>query len=414
MSKQKARSILQMLKTRHVPESIELDYFTTGDRFRQNMLKLQSDILDLLQNPNTLERRILGGFGAGKTHALSYLEWLLQCNAPPTCVVSRIDLSRLQHPSDLQYLIVQEMRTTQGGNYAQVLRNAYLQIQEKYLAQYQGVGKRDIERLYGSALFSILGVATGGVVNREVLEALEATKPLDRFVQFLSGRDLQARFDRARTQADAVHIGFVEAYLELIRHPEVPITAFENPARHLATQSKLTDVVFKVLAWTGCKLIVVLVDELETLSRDPVTLAQTLVAFRDFRDTLGDSSRRKYPAVALICASTDSFFDDVLRNADPALYSRWKDEDEKIQLTPLSASDIDALIFKLRDLYYLAGDLLEPVEALDESSEHQVIQLRKRILDEYATQQTPLTSRELMVRLIKEIERTWLRRNNRQ
>ncbi|MFN8411619.1 MAG: hypothetical protein U0Z26_04455 [Anaerolineales bacterium] len=88
---------------------------------------------------------------------------------------------------------------------------------------------------------------------------------MDKLINYVSGKTIQGLFDLARTNASADHVSFVDNYLQMIRSPNTPISAFEEPARNLLIARHLTDAIFKVLYVSGIKLVVLLVDELESL-----------------------------------------------------------------------------------------------------------------------------------------------------
>lgn len=172
-----ARQILSQLESKHVPP-VGLNYFTVGDSFRNSLFGLKEEVLGLTITTGALERTVVGGFGTGKTHFLSYLSWLLQRDAPDQCVISRVDISDLRDPNEFEFLVVQGLRPVRGGeNYAQVLRDAYGRIRDLYIAQYKGISESDIEHFYATLLFLILGHATRGWINREMLELLGVSDP---------------------------------------------------------------------------------------------------------------------------------------------------------------------------------------------------------------------------------------------
>ncbi len=404
---EEAREILHKLKSRNVPPS-GLNYFTVGDSFRSHLFSLKDEILDLLTEPSSLEKTIIGGFGAGKTHFLSYLDWLLQKDAPSECVISRVDMSDLRDINEFEFLVVEGLRPAKAeGNYADVLRQAYFRIRDSYMAKYHNVSQKDIELFYGTIVFSILGHVSRGWINREMLELLQINDPLERLINWVSGKTIQSLFEKARSNANRDHVSFVDNYLEMIRSPATPISAFEQPARELSRKGRLTDVVFKVLALSGIKLIVILVDELESLSRfDTSDKRKILVSIRDFRDTFSNiGARPGYPSVALITASTGAFFDSI-RVEEPALYSRW--EDRIIPLEFMAMADVDNLIFKLRELYYLAGYTLRPVQHYGDI--HDVIRLREEIFQYFRGEgaNRGMTTRRLLSLLIDKINERWV------
>ena len=403
-----AREILAKLESRNVPPT-GLNYFTVGDSFRVSLFSLRERILELPFEPKSLEQMVIGGFGSGKTHFLSYLNWLLQKDAPKESIISRVDLSDLREINEFEFLVVQGLRPAKdNGNYADVLRQAYQRIRDSYMARYHGVSKSDIELLYGTIIFSILGHASHGWISRDMLDLLGVNDPIDKIINYFSGKTMQSLFEKARTNANKDHVDFVDKYLHMIRYPDTPISAFEEPARELARRGRLTDVIFKVLSLSGIKLIVLLVDELESLSRyDTYDMRKILVSIRDFRDTFSRIGVNPgYPSIAFITASTGAFFDKVYEE-EPALHSRW--EDKIIPLEFMSSADIDNLIFKLRELFYLAGYQLTPVASLENSVSHDVIQLREKTKQSFYSDSTrEMTTRRLISQLLKDIKNQWV------
>ena len=403
-----ARKILDKLENRNVPPT-GLNYFTVGDSFRSNLFSLKEEILELHLAPKSLEKTVIGGFGSGKTHFLTYLNWLLQKDAPKESVISRVDLSDLREINEFEFLVVQGLRPSKGeGNYADVLRQAYQRIRDSYMAKYHNVSKNDIELFYGTIIFSVLGHASQGWVNRDMLDLLGVNDPIDKLLNFISGKTMQSLFEKAQNNANKEHVEFVNKYLSMIRSPDTPISAFEEPARELAHRGRLTDVIFKILSLSGIELIVLLVDELESLSRyDTYDMRKILVSVRDFRDTFRHiGTNPGYPSIAFVTSSTGAFFDKIYEE-EPALHSRW--EDRIIPLEFMSSADIDNLIFKLRELYYLAGYQLSSVASHNDSISHGVIELREKMLgDFHASETKEMTTRRLLSHLLKDIRTKWV------
>jgi len=403
---EEAREILAKLESRNVPPT-GLNYFTVGDSFRSNLFTLKENILSLSGQPKSLERTIIGGFGAGKTHFLRYLDWLLQKDALNECVISKVDMSDLRDINEFEFLVVQGLRPAKpvGQNYADVLRQAFLRVREVYLSQYHNVSQRDIELFYGTIIFSILGQTSQGWINKEILQLMGISDPLDKLINYFSGKTIQGLFDLARTNASADHVSFVDNYLQMIRSPNTPISAFEEPARKLANRGHLTDVIFKVLYVSGIKLAVLLVDELESLSRfETYDMRKILVSIRDFRDSFSNiGTTPGYPSIAFITTSTGVYFEKI-REEEPALYSRW--DGNFIPLEFMSAADMDNLIFKLRELYYLAGYKLAPVTIQD--GIHDVIQLRQEILNIDLKDTNDRTTRKLITILLEKVKKKWV------
>ena len=402
-----AQQIINKLENTNVPPE-GLNYFTVGDSFRDSLLNLKNQVLSLPKSQKALEKIIVGGFGSGKTHFLSYLRWHLERDLLDECIISQVDMSKLRSTSDFQLHIIQGMKPIRGdGNYATVLRQAYQRLQSYYIAKYSGVSPKDVEYLYGVILYSILGQLSQGWVSRDLLEILGASNPIDKLLNFLSGRTMQSLFEQAQRQANQEHTEFVHRYLDIIRHPNQPISAFEIPARQLSHKGELTDVIFKTLSLTGANLVVILVDELESLNRfDETIRSQILVDIRDFRDSFANVGiNLGYPPIAFVCASTANFYDNLNRE-EPALASRWEEKDVFLEL--LSPADIDNLIFKLRELYFFAGYDLKPLNWSPDDTEHDVIRMRKRILEESEKLGLSLTTRRVIRKLLDEISRTMI------
>lgn len=403
---EEARAILAKLESRNVPPT-GLNYFTVGDSFRSNLFTLKENVLSLSGQPKSLEKTIIGGFGAGKTHFLSYLDWLLQKDALNECVISRVDMSDLRDINEFEFLVVQGLRPAKpaGQNYADVLRQAYLRVREIYMSQYHGISQRDIELFYGTVIFSILGQTSQGWINKDMLQLMRVNDPLDKLINYVSGKTIQGLYDLARTNASEDHVSFVDNYLQMIRSPNTPISAFEEPARKLANRGHLTDVIFKVLYVSGIKLVVLLVDELESLTRfETYDMRKILVSIRDFRDSFSNIGVAPgYPSTAFITTSTGVFFEKI-REEEPGLYSRW--DGSIIPLEFMSAADVDNLIFKLRELYYLAGYKLSPVTLKGDI--HDVVQLRQEILTVQMKNAEERTTRKLISILLEKVKERWV------
>lgn len=297
---------------------------------------------------------------------------------------------------------------TGSGTYADVLRMAYDKVIEQYVASYSGASRQDMENMYGVILYSILGKLSADIISPDLLEVLNLSGPIDRFIKSLAGKRIYDQFATIQRQASGNHKKFVRSYLNMIRHPNQPISAFEEPAKKLSREGDLTDVIFKVLRLAGFKLVVILVDELETIhSFNESPRRQILVDIRDFRDSLANIGAQRYPSVAFVCASTREFYENGLIRDAPALYSRW--EGNETYLKRLSSSDIDNLIFKLRELFYLAGYNLRPIQEPSSGDEHEVIQLRNQVLADLTSSANPFTTRKLVRTLLRKIRRTWVR-----
>jgi len=410
----KIRKLLNDLESVNTP-SDDFEYLTVGDNFRSELLSLKQEILALALERKKLEKIVKGGFGSGKTHFLSNLNWLLERDGDSKLIISRIDLSKLRSPDEFEFSIIREMKQIKGGNYVEVLRVAYENIKKEYVESHSNVTSKQVEDFFATILFLLLGKATAnatnGFIDSEVLSALGAKNSVERLANLLTGHALNKLFAQTRSQARREDVEFVDRFIQIIKHPKLPIaTAFEVPARTLSRERQLTDVIFKALNFSGIQTIVILVDELETLKRfSEVNLRETLVTIRDFRDSFEAVGKTPgYPSIAFICASTESFFDETLRVEDPALHDRWCWEQKEVLLEPFSPADIDNLIFKVRELFYLAGYQLHPIKSSLEMSEHEIIQLRQRMLEKYKDNRSELTTRRLVGNLIQEIKKIWI------
>jgi len=406
-----AQQILSALRGIQVPVK-GLNDFTVGDKFRENLFKRSSDIENLLNNENQfLESIIIGGFGSGKTHFLNYLDWILQRDTNDNCVISRVDLSKLREPHELQFHIIKGMRPLHGGTYKDVLMKAYQNMRNHYVKKYLKITESDIQKIYGSILFSILGQVPydTGWIRGDLSELIGKKGKLEKILQKISGKTLQKLFNEDRKRSDREHVDFVDTYINLIENPNAPISRFEEPARNLSYAGNLTDVIFKVLKFSGVKTIIIMIDELESLSRLDSDLKKALVSIRDFRDTFSKvHDEFGYPPIACFFTSTDKFFNEKIANYEPALYSRWELLNHNVILEPMSCSDVDNLIFRLKDLYYLAGYDLRAVKNNSEKKSHEVIEMRDRIFQENSIDNKPISSRKMLKIIIKEIEKTWL------
>lgn len=404
-----AQKIILTLQETNVPHH-GLNYFTVGDSFRYDLLRLKSDILKL-SNSNTrqlLEKIVIGDFGTGKTHFLNYLQWLLEKELMTQCVISKVDLSYLNSPDKLQLMIIKGMKMTgDKGDYGKVLHMAYDSIQKQLIHKRLSDGKildeQERQKFYATILYYLLGKVTGGWVTEGIVKLLGQPNWIDSLSRQLSKRNLDQTYQEAKSRSSDQDNQFIETYLQIIQDPQAPKTHFETHATELSKTGKLTDLIFKVLKFSQTKMLVILIDELEAIKgKGDEFLTQLLVNIRALRDTL---SYPDFPSITIIFASTGQMFFEEILKKEPALHSRWKGKE--IILERFSEADIDNLIFKLRELYYLAGYPLKSIERANNMRDHGVVELRKQILKDYENEPTGLSSRELIGRLLNDIETIW-------
>lgn len=407
MLKQQAQKILNQLKNSGTP-SEGLSLYTVGDAFRSNLLELESEILSLTGQPRILMKVVKGSFGSGKSHFLEYLGWMLRYDCPSNCIISKISLDKLRDPDDFQLLLVKGMRTiSEDKDYLQILvrafhdsRNFYIQknLRNIYL------NPEETKKLYALIIYQLLGMVSQNILSSEIIQLLDTSQHIPNIANSLTKFRVKQLLEKARNQSSTENIEFVETYLNIIDDPDAFASDFEAAAKKLSREGTLTDVIFRILKISGFKTIVILLDEMESLKTHNIKVKQTLTNVRAFIDGLRAVGEKfGYPSTAFICASTDEFFSDTIRENEPPLYSRLEDQGQEIVLQNFSPADIDNLIFKLRELFFLAGEKLPHVRQVTDSVEHDAIAIRQKILTKFSNSPSDLTCRKLVREILKEI-----------
>jgi hypothetical protein len=400
------KMLIKALESTNVPES-GLELFTVGDGFRSAVNKLETELISLSTEPVYKEFIIQAPFGGGKTHFLRYLSSLVSQNGSKNVVISSLDMSRLSSAEDFENKVVRGMRTYDGKGYGEVLRTSYTriieQMQNEYLRTKINASPQDLNKIFETLLYFTLGAISEGVLSRSVFQLLGDLNPVNAFVNLLTGKTVANLASQARLNSSKKTIDFVDSYMGIIKSKDAPLSKFDEACLALAKEKELCHVIFRMLHLASYKSVVIFVDELETVRKfDETTKAQILTAIRDFRDRFSLVGEKDgYPSTGLVVASTSQFSGAELEKIEPALYDRWKRK--MILLPTFTQADIDHLLFRLRDLFYLAGYRLQPLKAGDT---HEIILLRRKIFeDSNLTERHP---RDVIAELIKLIRAEWV------
>lgn len=393
-----AETVLSLLRGVQVPP-IGLHHFTVGDRVSDDLLRLESEILELPRSRTALERVLLGNFGTGKTHFLRSLAELLRRDAPRRTAICWVDLGNLNDPVEFEYWVARGMRPLHGTDVSELLRDAYQAVRDKY-AQSHVTSRVSFDRAFGVALFQMLSGVTLALASGTISSLLVSDSFWRKAIPIFRGAS--RAFGHARGRAPSAHVDFVDSYLRLVSTGAVSAGAIDAELRKLSSEHRLIDMILKILSLAGYELVVFVFDELESLSKfDESDRSRALTAIKTFRDTLPNvAAQPDYPPVAVICACTEPFYEQIA-TYDRGLYDRWQ-SGARIVLNPLSEADIDNLIFRLRHLYFLAGRRLAPVQSFGDGV-HEVIGLRKELLEDVEAGEI-LTNRQLVTRLLGRID----------
>lgn len=408
-----ARKILDTIGSILVGTSSGLGLYTCGDAFRRSILETKKDIYDIYDYPKFKEKIVLGDFGSGKSHFLECLYYFLKEDLSEKkhmreVVISRVDLTSLNTPEELELKIVEGMEFPDGQGVQVILKEAYLRITGQSQKKAGIIKSKKAKQAYINLLLGLLGYAATGfstvgleglVLNSNFINsALNLSKNL-------INRSKQPK-DIQLSDAQSKDKQFIEAYLKIISNSNYSYAGFREAAFQLSRESRLIDLILKILKLAEVKMIVILMDELESLNRkDDNFLRSCLESIRGFRDDFNKvlSEKEHYPPAAFIATSTDLFFHEELRLNSTALHSRWRKIPHVI-LEPMSDSDIDNLIFDLRKLYFFAGYNLKSLKGYQNGNE--VMQLRENVKDRIAN--TSQTTRGILVEIKREIEKHWL------
>jgi len=400
------KRLIKALENIHVPES-GLELFTVGDGFRSEVGRLETELLSLSRESPFVEYVINAPFGGGKTHFLRYLSSLVSQNGPKNVIVSSVDMSRISSPEDFESNVIRGMRIYDGKGYGEVLRTSYARVikhmQDEYLRTKINTTEKDLSKIFETLLYFILGAITEGVLTRSVVELLGDINPISAFVNLLTGKTVSNLASQARLNSSKTRVDFVDSYLGIVQSKDAPLSKFDEACSALAKDKELCNVIFRILRLALYNSIVIFVDELETVKKsDKDAQKQILTAIRDFRDRLSSAGEDDgYPPTGLIVASTTQFSKVELEEVEPALHDRWKRK--MIPLPIFTHADIDHLLFRLRDLFYLAGYRLKPLQV---GEIHEIILMRERIFqDSNLTERHP---RDVIAELIKLIRAEWV------
>ena len=400
------RRILNHLESTLVPES-GLDLFTVGDGFFHLVSELETDLLDLTNQMIYREYIIEAQFGGGKTHFIKYLSNLIAEAGQDNVAVSSIDMSRVTSPEKFELLLVRGMRSNINQAEGQILRESYDKVIQKladsYLKSQINASSSDLAKVFETLLYYVIGKASLGFLDVSVIQLLGDINPVSAFVRAITGKTVNSLTTQARQNSSVSTCDFVDTYLAIVRDRNAPLTKFHEACAVLAREGELTNVIFRILKLAGYDSIVLFVDELETVSQHSDEVGrQLLTGIRDFRDRFNKVGEiQGYPSTALVVASTSQFTRDKLRLLDGALYSRWRRK--YILLGPLTESDIDHLIFRLRDMFYLGGFKLNKLE---DGDIHEIILMRRRIQEIIPKQDR--SPRDVISELITLIRREWV------
>ncbi|WP_138505694.1 BREX system ATP-binding domain-containing protein [Nostoc sp. PA-18-2419] len=401
------KRILKLLEATLVPES-GLELFTVGDGFRRIVSQISNELSELSKEPQFREYIIEGSFGGGKTHFLKYISWLISENESGNRVVSSLDMSNLSLPGDFEHRVVRGMYSGDEKNYGEVLRNLYKRIvahlHQEYVKQNINIYPDELEKIFETLLYFIIGTVSAGTLDRSIIELLGNANPVSSIVRILSRKTISSLALKARHNSSANSIKFVETYISIIKNENAPLSRFDEACISLGKEKELCNVIFRMLKLAGYNSVIILVDELETIKRfREDRQRQILTEIREFRDRFSlVGEDQGFPSTALLVASTSQFSSGgALEQLEPALQDRWKRK--KLPLIPLSESDIDHLLFRLRDLFYFAGYKLKP---LDEGDIHEIITMRRKLFNNMTL--VDRNPRNIIAELIKMIREEWI------
>lgn len=316
-------------------------------------------------------------------------------------------MSKLSSAEDFESRIVRGMQTSDGKGYGEVLRTSYTriieQMQNEYFRSKINATPQDLNKIFETLLYFILGAISEGVLSRSVFHLLGDLNPISAFVNLLTGKTISTLASQARLNSSKTTTDFVDSYMAIVKSKDAPLSKFDEACMALAKEKELCHVIFRMLKLASYKSVVIFVDELETVRRfDETTKAQILTTIRDFRDRFSLVGEKEgYPSTGLVVASTSQFSAAELEKIEPALYDRWK---RKMSFLPIfTEADIDHLLFRLRDLFYLAGYRLKKLEIGDI---HEIILLRRKVFEN--SDLSERHPRDVIAELIMLIRTEWV------
>lgn len=406
--REEIRRILNHLESTLVPET-GLDLFTVGDGFFHRVSEFETELLDL-QNQSIFREYVLEAqFGGGKTHFIKYLANLISESGAPKVVISSVDMSRITNAQEFEYMLVRGLRTSSEQAEGQILRDSYDKVIQKladsYLKNQINASSADLAKVFETLLYYVIGKVSLGFLDDSIIRLLGEINPVAAFVRLVTGKTVNSLSTQAKQNSSSSAINFVDSYLHMVNDRNAPLTKFNEACLALSKEGELIDVIFRILKLAGYDSVIVFVDELETVTQHNEEVGRKLLTgIRDFRDGFGKVGEEQgFPSTALIVASTSQFARVTLEKLDPALHNRWKRKLK--ELTPLSESDVDHLLFRLRDMFYLGGYRLK---RLDEGDIHGIILMRRKLFDEVLKTEAERTPRDVIAELITMIRRDWV------
>lgn len=433
---QEAARILKNLKSKIPPTQTEdLLLYAVGDQFYRSIRHAERSIMSLLNNPSGFVNILIGDFGSGKSHFIQHLKWKLTIElsrlngtgkSPDDIrffVFSDVNMEYLREPGEFEYQIIKNMKLVShdaSADWLDIFRISYQRIVKKYKEESELglITNKNVEQFITIILTSVVENITFGLLGKEVVAYLRDRDPWRQIALRLPANKLKEEYKTRLNDADQSVKDFISAFFISSKNNQSSKyrEQLENAMMVLSRENKLVDVVFKLLTLANAEMIVLFVDEMEDIvARE--NASEILGAIKKFFDNLGKSGKKTietieglkvgYPSIGLVCASTDVFFDKHLLAINPALHNRLKN-DQNTRLEALSPSDIDNLIFKVRELFYSAGyDLPSIIQS--ENGEHEVIEIRKILMLEILEnlESSQLTTRDLFPKLINLMEKRY-------
>ncbi len=436
VAQQEATRILKNLKSKIPPtQTDDLLLYAVGDQFYRSIRQAERNIFGLLNNPSGFVNILIGDFGSGKSHFIQHLKWKLtielsQLNDVGKAsedirffVFSDVNMEYLKEPGEFEYQIIKNMKLVSNdvsADWLDIFRISYQRIVKKYKEESELglITNKNVEQFITIILSSVVENITFGLLGKDVMTYLRDKDPWRQIALRLPANKLKEEYKNRLNDADQSVKDFISIFFLSSRNNQSSKYRgqLDEAMMVLSKENKLVDVVFKLLTLANAEMIVLFVDELEDIiARD--NASEILGAIKKFFDNLGKSGKKTietieglkvgYPSVGLVCASTDVFFDKHLLALNPALHSRLKNN-QNTRLEALSPSDIDNLIFKVRELFYSAGYDL-PSITQSENGEHEVIEIRKLLMQEILEnlENSNLTTRDLFPKLINLMEKRY-------
>ncbi|MBI5667058.1 MAG: DUF2791 family P-loop domain-containing protein [Chloroflexi bacterium] len=393
--------LISILKSKNVPKG-HVKEITLGAEFERKANRILKEIFSLSQSESVILRIITGPFGSGKSHMIAYLHEQLVEKENPDVVLSLVDLGKMRQPHEFQFYVMRGLHLREGGPYQEVFRATYDRITDSVKEEHRQASPYEVREITRNLILAtITGVIVAyqpallSILLDDLVHAIaQLIGGLLKFVKLPPAVAQQVTF--AGTETDQNRLEFVDAFTEVAQHP-TRNARFEELARKMSQEGILTDILFKLFKQAGFKTVVILGDELEALKAEfKNNLEPVLTRLREFHDDL-EQSNRQYPAIALVLASTGDFLEDRLREAEPALYSRWKGA--KVEMPEMTHADIENLIYRISAIYSWAGYNVRPL------SKDGVTEIRERL---YQADKEDPTVRDLISSIMHSIESEWV------